>query len=114
MNHNAVEDRSILPRLPRARAEWARLIADPAIRAAHETCVAAHRARIAALRARPEQAALFAELAGERLQKLSRMLQHFGASVFNAGPASVPPDLHRMDLPENFLFTVEHQGDARH
>ena len=34
MNHNATEDRSILPRLPMARAEFDRLVADPDIAAA--------------------------------------------------------------------------------
>lgn len=114
MNHNAVEDHSIQTRLPMARAEWDRLMADPDIAAQHRACVAAHRARIAELRTLPDYAALHEAIAGERLQRLSRLLRHFGSGVFAAGPDSIPPDLHRMTLPENFFFTVDHQGDAKH
>jgi hypothetical protein len=76
--------------------------------------VAAHRAKIAELLARPEQAAFHAELTGERMRRLSRMLHVFGSAVFNAGPGVIPPDLHLRDLPEGFFFTVEHAGDAQH
>lgn len=112
MNHNAEEDLSIRRRLPAARAEFARLMADPEIRAAHEGAVAAHRAKIAELMARPDYAAFYAELTGERLEKLSRMLAVFGSAVFAAGPGVIPPDLHRRDLPPGFFFTVKGAGDA--
>lgn len=114
MNFNMVEDRSIQRMIPLARAEYDRLLSDPEIRAAHEAAVAAHRAKIAELKARPDQAAFYAELTGERMESLSRMLHVFGSSVFNAGPKVIPPDLHRMTLPPDFYFTVEHEGDAEH
>lgn len=114
MNHNAVDDRTILRMLPALEAERARLLADPDIRAAHEACVAAHRTKIAALRAEPAQEALYTELTGPRLSRLSRMLHHFGASVFNAGPGVIPQTLHTQDLPKDFFFTVDHTGDAEH
>ena len=114
MNHNAVEERSIQRMVPALQAERDRLIADPQIKAAHAACVAAHRARIAELRARPEQNALYAELTGARMRALSRMLQVFGAAVFAAGPKVIPADLHSRDLPPDFFFTVDHQGDAEH
>lgn len=114
MNHNAREDLSIRRMLPAARAEFARLMADPEIRAGHEAAVAAHRAKIAELHARPDYAAFYAELTGERMEKLSRMLSVFGAAVFNAGPGVVPPDLHRRALPPGFFFTVEPPADATH
>lgn len=114
MNHNTTEDRSIQRMIPAARAEFDRLMADPAIAAAHHAAVAAHRARIADLRARPDQAAFYAELTGARMRRLSRMLAHFGASVFNAGPGVIPPDLHERDIGPDFFFTVDHQGDAEH
>lgn len=114
MNHNAVEDLAIRRMLPKARAEFDRLLADPDIRAAHEASVAAHRAKIAELHERPDYEALFRELTGERFERLSRMLHIFGAAVFNAGPDSVPPDLHRRELPKDFFFTVAHDGEARH
>jgi hypothetical protein len=114
MNHNAVEERSIQSRRPLLQAEWDRLIADPEIAAAHAACVSAHRDRIAALLARPDQRALVAELSGDRMRRLSRLLRHFGAAVFHAGPQVIPPDLHRLTLPETFFFTVDQDGDARH
>jgi len=114
MNHNAVEDRTIQRMRPALAREWARLMADPAISAAHAACVAAHRTRIAALRADPRHEAFYAELTGDRMRGLSRILHVFGASVFNAGPGVVPPDLHRQSLPGDFFFTVDHAGDAEH
>jgi hypothetical protein len=114
MNFNMVEDRTIERMIPAARAEYDRLLADADISAAHHAAVAAHRAKIAELRARPEQAAFHAELTGERMQALSRILHVFGSSVFNAGPGVIPPDLPLTDLPADFYFTVDHQGDAEH
>jgi hypothetical protein len=114
MNFNMVEDRTIQRMIPAARAEYDRLLSDPAIRAAHERAVAAHRAKIADLRERPEQAAFHTELTGTRMQALSRILHVFGSSVFNAGPGVIPPDLPLTDLPPDFYFTVDHQGDAEH
>jgi hypothetical protein len=114
MNHNATEDRSILRMIPAARAEFDRLMADPEIAALHEGAVAAHRAKIAELMAVKANRALHADLAGERMQALSRMLQAFGSAVFMAGPGVIPPDLHRRELPPGFFFTVEHEGDAEH
>jgi Glycosyl transferase family 2 len=112
MNFNMVEDRSIQRMIPLARAEYDRLLADPAIRAAHDAAVAAHRAKIAELRARPDQAAFYAELTGPRMQALSRILHVFGSSVFDAGPQVIPPDLHERALPEGFYFTVGSEADA--
>lgn len=114
MNHNSVEERTILDKLPLLYAEWERLLSDPRIKAAHLSAVAAHRARITALMANPAQASLYEQLTGERMRALSRILRHFGSSVFNIGPDAIPQDLHRWDIPEDFLFTVDHQGDAEH
>jgi hypothetical protein len=115
MNHNAVEDRSILRLLPAMLAERDRLMADPDIAAAHAACVEAHRARIAELAARPEQAAFLAELTGPRMRMLSRRLHHFGAAVFSAGPQAIPDAIALApDLPADFFFTVAHDGEAAH
>ncbi|SDX85381.1 glycosyltransferase family 2 protein [Allgaiera indica] len=114
MNHNAEDERSIQRMIPAARAEYARLLADPEIAAAHAHSVACHRAKIAELMARPDQRAFYEELTGTRMERLSRMLHVFGANVFNAGPQVIPPDLHLQDLPPDFFFTVRHQGEARH
>src|SRR5690606_18370252 len=112
MNHNAEEDLSVRRMLPAARAEFDRLMADAAIRAAHEGAVAAHRATIAELKARPDYAALYAGLTGERLERLSRLLSVFGSAVFTPGPGVVPEDLHRRALPKGFFFPVEPPADA--
>jgi hypothetical protein len=114
MNHNAEVDRSIQRMLPALRTEYDRLLSDPEIRAAHEASVAAHRAKIAELHKASNYEAFYAELTGDRMEKLSRMLSVFGASVFNAGPGVIPKDLHIRDLPPDFFFTVDHVGDAEH
>ncbi|WP_102226222.1 glycosyltransferase family 2 protein [Acidimangrovimonas sediminis] len=114
MNHNAEEETSIQRMIPAARAEFDRLMADPEIAAAHAHSVACHRAKIAELQARPDQAEFYEELTGPRMEKLSRLLHVFGANVFNAGPHVIPEDLHERDLPEDFFFTVQHEGEAQH
>jgi hypothetical protein len=114
MNHNTTEDHSIQRMLPALEAEWARLMADPEIAAAHHAAVAAHRAKIAELRARPDYEAFFADLTGHRLSRLSRMLPHFGANVFLSGPDSVPDELLDQELEENFYFTVDAPVEALH
>jgi hypothetical protein len=114
MNHNAEEERSILRMVPALDAEFNRLLRDPDIRAAHEHSVAMHRAKIAELRATENYEKFYGELTSERFEKLSRMLHHFGSNVFNAGPSVIPDDLHLRDLPANFFFTVEHEGEAQH
>ncbi|HEX9856949.1 MAG TPA: glycosyltransferase family 2 protein, partial [Paracoccaceae bacterium] len=91
-----------------------RLLADPGIRAAHEFCVASHRAKIAELRATANYQRFYDELTGARMEKLCRMQQHFGSAVFAAGPGVIPPDLHETDKPADFFFTVEHAGEAEH
>ncbi|RMD91644.1 MAG: glycosyltransferase family 2 protein, partial [Alphaproteobacteria bacterium] len=107
MNNNAEEDRSIHRHLPRARAEFDRLMADPGIAARHAACVAAHRARIDELKARPDYAALYAELTSPRFEKLSRLHGHFGSGVFLAGPDSVPDEVVARDPDGDWFFTVD-------
>lgn len=114
MNHNAVEDRSIQRMIPRLRAEWDRLIADPEIRAAHDGAVAAHRTRIAQLRATEPYETFYRDLTSPRFERYSRILQVFGSAVFNAGPGVIPEDLHLRDLAPDFFFTIDHAGEAEH
>jgi hypothetical protein len=114
MNFNSDSDTSIARLAPRVRAEWQRLIDDPEIAALHAACVAAHRSKIAELKAREDQAAFLNELTGERMKRLSRMLHHFGAAVFNAGPRVIPEGLQNQTLPPDFFFTVAHDGEAEH
>ncbi|SFG13146.1 Glycosyl transferase family 2 [Palleronia marisminoris] len=106
MNFNAEEDRSIQRMLPRLREEYDRLMADPEIAAQHRACVAAHRARIDALRRTAKYDDFYREITGERLRRLSRMLEHFGSNVFLAGPDVIPDEvLDFADRPD-FFFTI--------
>ena len=114
MNNNAVKDDAIARMLPAARAEYDRLLAFADIGRAHAASVAAHREKIVELHARPDYAALYADLTSDRFQALSRILGVFGSAVFNAGPDAVPEDLHRRELPKGFFFTVQHDGEASH
>lgn len=114
MNHNVQQDRSIQRMIPALRAEWDRLMADPEIRAAHDHSVACHRAKIAELRATENYQRFYDELTGERMEWLCRRQAHFGSAVFNAGPAVIPEDLHRREMPPDFFFTVEFTGEAEH
>ena len=114
MNHNIEEERSIQRMIPRLRAEYDRLLADPEIRAAHEASVQAHRDKITELRATGTHEQFYKELTGNRMESLCRMQPHFGSAVFQAGPVVIPEDLHDRDLPPDFFFTVEHGGEAKH
>ena len=114
MNNNFEEDLSIQTRLPLMREELARLLADPEIRAAHDSAVAAHRDKIDALRATGNYAGFYADLTGDRLEKLSRLHMHFGSNVFLSGPEVVPDEVLRKDPNEDWFFTVELSGDTAH
>ncbi len=114
MNHNVDRDPSIQRMIPALQAEYDRLMADPEIRAAHEHSVACHRAKIAELMQTENYRNFYAELTGDRMQRLCRLQHHFGSAVFSAGPGVIPDDLHQKDLPRDFFFTVEHTGEAEH
>jgi len=112
MNFNAETDHAIGRMIPAARAEFNRLMADPEIAAAHEAAVAWHRAKIAELKARPDQAAFYAALTSERMERLCRLQAHFGSAVFGAGPEAIPADLPLDDLPKDFFFTLRPSPDG--
>ena len=114
MNNNFEEERSIQSRLPMMRAELERLLADPEIRFAHDSAVAAHRAKIGALRATENYSKFYAELTGDRMQALARLHNHFGANVFLSGPEVVPDEVLRKDPDEDWFFTVEQTGETAH
>jgi hypothetical protein len=110
MNNNAETDQSIIGRLPAMEAELARLKADREIAAAHENSVALHRRRIAELLQQEDYAAFYAELVGDRMRRLSRLLPHFGAGVFWTGPQCVPDEIAMRDPAEHFFFTAPAVG----
>jgi Glycosyl transferase family 2 len=118
MNHNTTQDSSIQRMIPMLEAEWAILMADPEIAAAHDHCVTCHRAKITDLMAQPAPRAFYDMLSGDRYRTLSRLLPAFGSNVFLAGPDSVPQDLvERFDTaspPDDFYFTVDRPSDTKH
>jgi hypothetical protein len=107
MNNNATSDRSIQRHVPKMKAEFDRLMADPDIARMHRSCVAAHRDKIVELKAKRENLEFFEQLISERMAKLSRMHRHFGAKVFLEGPDAVPDDIITDEVGEEFFFTVE-------
>lgn len=107
MNNNADQDLSIQKRVPMMKAELARLMADPDIAAAHAHSVTCHKAKIAELKATEKYANFYADLTGERLQKLSLMHSHFGSNVFLSGPDSVPDEVVNRDPGAKWFFTVK-------
>jgi hypothetical protein len=62
MNRNEVEDRTILPKIPRARAIHADLLRDPVLAELDREATDWHTRRIRAVLAEPAAAALFAKL----------------------------------------------------
>ena len=67
---------------------------------------AAHRAKIDELRATEKYKAFYAEITGDRLRKLSRMLEHFGSNVFMAGPDVIPDEVMNYAGRPDYFFTV--------
>lgn len=106
MNNNAVEGDVYAPARAHFAEEKARLLSNPVIRAAHEGAVARHVERISQLKVDPFYANFYALLTGERMQRLSRLLGHFGAGVFQSGPDVVPDDLVFGDWKAGDFFTV--------
>ena len=84
--------------------ERARLAALPGVAEAHEGAVAWHRERIAGLRQRADYGALFDEISGPRLEKLSRMTPNFGSAIWYAGPEAIPDAVAARDTGEAFYF----------
>jgi len=114
MNHNVDEDHSIKRMMPALKAEMDRLLADPEIAEMHAKCVAAHREKIDALKATENYAKFYKDLTGERMQRLSKQLPHFGANVFLAGPDVIPDEVALTDHPDDFFFTVDRQKTTAH
>ena len=68
---------------------------------------------ITALRATENYATFYSELTGERMERLSKMLGHFGANVFLAGPGVIPDEIVQNKPETDFFFTVE-KGKTEH
>ena len=114
MNNNAETETSIQCRLPKMHEELARLLADPDIAAAHSDCVARHGNKIKELRATQKYAAFYDDLTSTRMEKLSRLHGHFEASVFLAGPGSIPDEVLSLDPEAKWYIRADRQGEAEH
>ena len=73
MDWSDVRDITIQRNLPRLAAEMERLMADPALAAAHRTGFDWHRAKAAELRAEPEFRALYEQALGVELNETERV-----------------------------------------
>lgn len=114
MNHNVTEDCSIQRMLPALLSEMDQLLSDPDIAEMHAKCVAAHRAKINALKATDTYARFFQDLTSDRMQRLSKLLPHFGANVFLAGPDAIPDEVALSTPSDDFFFTVARQATTAH
>ncbi len=106
MNNNKLEGGVNAAARALFQSERDRLMSNQAIRQAHEVAVARHIERIKLLRRDPFYAEFYQTLTGERMQRLSRLLGHFGAGVFQSGPTVVPDELVFGDWKEGDFFTV--------
>ncbi|NSX54320.1 glycosyltransferase family 2 protein [Parasulfitobacter algicola] len=109
MNNNAETDRTILRLLPKVQVEYDAFLADPDIAALNNICITHHHAKISELKLRDDYAKFYKELTSPRSQTLSRLHHHFGSNVFLAGPAVIPDDIIKQELPKDFFFTVPRQ-----
>ena len=100
--------------LPLLQAEYDRILRDPEIAAAHQACVAAHRAKIDELKQQPKYQEFYAELTSPRMEKLARLHGHFGSNVYLAGPEVIPDAILAMDPEDTFQFTVEYTDETQH
>lgn len=92
MNHNSTRDETILHKLPRAKIERDRLMANADIAEQHKKSVAHHRGRIGELKEKADYAALYDEITSSRLKNLSRLSRYFGNQIYNIGPQALPDD----------------------
>ncbi|MDF0599199.1 glycosyltransferase family 2 protein [Psychromarinibacter sp. C21-152] len=93
MNINMERDDSIRRHLPRARAEYARILGLRGVKTRHAAAAKAHRAKIRALLAREDMAAFYAEITSPRMKLLSRHLNLLTRGQMDAGPESVPEEV---------------------
>ncbi|MDJ0630238.1 MAG: glycosyltransferase family 2 protein [Rhodobacter sp.] len=93
MNFNMERDDSILRHLPRARAEYDRLMALRGMKTRHAAAVKAHRAKIKDLLKREDGAAFFGEITSPRMQLISRHLNLLSRDMFNDGPQTIPAEI---------------------
>lgn len=93
MNFNMEIDRSIQRRLPETEKQLKKLRRMKGIKALHEACVQAHRARIAELLSREDMQEFYGQITSPKLSIISRHLNQFSRTQLNDGPDSVPEDL---------------------
>ncbi len=106
MNHNSSEDWSIDRYSDRVAEERNRLAALKGVAEAHSESVDWHRSRISELLKNSDNRLFFNTLTGNRMRRLSRMLDHFGSNVFLCGPQVIPDEVLSRNPSENWQFTI--------
>jgi hypothetical protein len=93
MNFNMEQDDSIQRHLPRARAEYDRLLALRGMKTRQAEAIAAHRAKIKDLMRRQDTTAFFEEITSPRMQMISRHLNLLNRKMMTEGPDRVPQEI---------------------
>ncbi len=93
MNFNMERDDSIRRHVPRARAEFDRLMALDGIAERQAQAVAAHRAKIADLLERADTRAFYDEITSPRMRLISRHLNLLNRKILAEGPSRIPEEV---------------------
>ena len=90
MNFNMERDRSIERHVPRAKAEFERLLKLRGVKKCQTDAVKAHRAKIKELKKRDDSKVFFGEITSDRLQLMSRHLNLLNRKILSEGPDKIP------------------------
>ncbi len=93
MNFNMERDVSIHRHLPRARAEYDRLLGLRGVKSRQAEAVKAHRAKIDALLAQDEARQFYDEISSPRMQAMSRHLNLLNRKILTNGPGAIPAEI---------------------
>ncbi len=93
MNFNMERDTSILRHIPRARAEYDRLLSLRGMKTRHAEGQKAHRAKIKALLEQPTFKDFHGEITSARLRLISRHLNLLSRQMLTDGPEAIPDEI---------------------
>ena len=79
--------------VPRARAEYEKLLALRGVKTRQAAALKAHRAKIKTLMQRDDTAAFFKDITSDKLQLISRHLNLLSRKVLSDGPGGIPEDV---------------------
>ncbi len=93
MNFNMERDGSIQRHLPRARAEYDRLMGLRGMKTRHAEAVKAHRAKIRTLLDQDAPAEFYGQITSPRMQLISRHLNLLNRKMLDEGPSLIPEEI---------------------